>query len=216
MDYGLLDKLACKYGADKNSGYHGYTRYYEFYFNDKKNNVKKVLELGVDRGNSLRMWNDYFCNATIYGIDINPRCKKIENNKINVSIGNCNDLTFIDGFFNTYGGDFDLIIDDGSHNVKDQIAFFNKAFTYVKSKGIFVIEDVFTSYIERYGGKTPNSCIEFFKQRVDDVNCNGFQIKKKKSNRDLILKSQDFNFSDYAKNIESIHFYSGLIVVLKQ
>jgi SAM-dependent methyltransferase len=214
MNYGLLDTMALKYGADKCSRYHGYTRYYEFYLD--RNNVTKILELGVNKGNSLKMWHEYFPNAIIYGIDIDKKCKKLENDRTKIAIGDCNDSDFINAFFNNNGNNFDLIIDDGSHNVKDQISFFNKAFWHLKSKGIFVIEDVLTSYIDKYGGNKQDSCIEFFKRRIDDISCNGIQIKKKKSNRDIILKSKQKDFSDYEKHIESIHFYSGLIVILKQ
>jgi len=73
-----LDLLALKYGTDKASDFHNYTEFYDKYFNLDRGNIKNVLEIGVFRGNSLRMWKDYFFNAIIYGIDIDKNCNFTE------------------------------------------------------------------------------------------------------------------------------------------
>jgi len=219
MDYGLLDKLALQYGTDKASSKHGYTRYYEHYFGSIKNDVKKILELGVYYGSSLKMWKNYFLNATIYGIDINPDCSRYEEERIKISIGDFNNKEFILSFIENSGAGFDIVIDDASHINKDQIAAFKLIFPYVKSKGIYVIEDATTSYFKNYGGglRNPDTAIEFFKNAIDDVFLSGFTSNRRLyANRDYSLASTGKKFSELEKIIESIHFYSGLIVVFKQ
>lgn len=220
MNYGLLDKLAIQYGTDKRSSRHGYTRYYEFYFSAIRNDVKKVLELGIARGSSLKMWRDYFPNAIIYGIDINLECSQYKDDRIEITIGNFNDPLFIPSFIQKYGENFDLIIDDASHIYKDQINAFTLLFQYIKPKGIYVIEDTNTSYWKNWGGgyKHQNTSIEFFKDRIDDVCLSGLRKNRKRcyANRDFLLASKLREFTEYERLIESIHFYSGLIILFKQ
>lgn len=218
MQYGLLDKIALQYGTDKNSLGHGYTKYYEFYFNSIRHDVKKVLELGVFRGASLKMWKDYFPNAIIHGIDINPKCFAYKDERIEITIGDINDPVMITSFIEKYGRDFDLIIDDASHINKEQIGAFTLLFQYLKNKGIYIIEDTNTSYFTEYGGgyKLPNTAIESFKDKVDDVYLRGLRVRKSWSNRDVLLKSGMGKFTELERSIESIHFYSGLIILLKQ
>ena len=64
-----LDKLAEKYKTDK-YGKHHYTKVYYDLFKDRQRSVKKVIEMGIAEGASLRMWRDFFPNAQIYGADI--------------------------------------------------------------------------------------------------------------------------------------------------
>ena len=67
-----LDKLEVKYGADK-WGKHHYTPVYYEMFKDRRDSVKKVVEIGTGEGASIAMWNDFFPNAQIYGADIDPK-----------------------------------------------------------------------------------------------------------------------------------------------
>ena len=76
-----LNALAQKYGTDKTNKDHSYKGVtyldiYHRYMSSKRLEVKTFIEIGVKNGASLRMWKDYFPNATIYGIDIDPRCKQ--------------------------------------------------------------------------------------------------------------------------------------------
>ena len=60
--------------TDKNT-LHSYLDLYENLFADKKESAKHILEIGIANGGSIKLWKDYFTNATIHGIDI------INNNK---------------------------------------------------------------------------------------------------------------------------------------
>lgn len=61
-----LDVFAIKYGTDKSSLQHNYTDIYYRFLNVDRPNIKNVLEIGVYQGNSLRMWRDFFQNASEY------------------------------------------------------------------------------------------------------------------------------------------------------
>jgi hypothetical protein len=89
--------------------------------------------------------------AEIYGIDLgdftdvnDDRIKTmIVNQEIRTKNSEWNGLTeMIDNF----GGDFDIIIDDGGHSMEQQQVSLGFLFKFLKPGGIFVIEDLETSY----------------------------------------------------------------------
>ena len=121
-----LDKIAQEENTDKSSKYHNYADKYDFYFNKIKNDKINVLEIGILIGSSLKMWNRYFSNATINAIDINPNCKNFETDKIKIFIGDQSNVNFLDKNFKDQ--EFDIIIDDGSHIPRHQIASFEYLF----------------------------------------------------------------------------------------
>jgi hypothetical protein len=211
--YGNIDQIAIKFGSDKSSLHHGYTKYYDYYFSNICNNVKNVLEIGVFNGSSVKMWEEYFKNATIHGLDINPQCKKIENNRTKIHIGDQSDISFLKNICNEEK--YDIIIDDGSHLSEHQIKTFEFLFDYVIDGGIYIIEDTKTSYHKKWTNN--ESCINFFKKKIDDIGMNGKKDGKNIcSNRDRLIKKYNNDLSKYEKEIESIHFYSGLIFIFKQ
>jgi len=151
---------------------HTYIDEYEKLLDQYREN-STVLEIGICQGESLKMWNEYFINSEVYGIDITDYYIKdlINENKYNIIIGDAssndilnqlNDLTF------------DVIIDDGSHLINDQINSFNILKNRMNSKGIYIIEDVnnLNSTIERYKELHNNIDIidnRHIKNRSDDV-----------------------------------------------
>jgi|TARA_Y100001951_G_C11291463_1_gene272465 hypothetical protein len=158
-----LESIASKYNVDKLEL--GYLRHYEDRFEPIRNEVTKVLEIGVETGCSHRMWLEYFPNATIYGIDIfvygvdefnklqegNPNLDRSVTFKGDQS--NTDDLS---NFLSQYGSDFDIIIDDGGHTMKQQQTSMRELFSKVKSGGFYVVEDLHTcsgEWNELYGCK---------------------------------------------------------------
>ena len=96
------------------------------------------MEIGVCQGHSLKMWRDFFPNARIIGIDINPPVLDIEGCEFYICDQN-NPETI-----NTVLKDieFDIIIDDGSHVLEHQITSFKTLFDKVKKDGLYIIEDI--------------------------------------------------------------------------
>src|SRR5689334_8948805 len=89
----------------------------------------RFLEIGVSHGGSLQIWRKYLgANATIFGIDIDPRCAVVDDApSINVRIGSQTDASLLRSVVAEMGG-VDAIVDDGSHYVSHQRASFELLF----------------------------------------------------------------------------------------
>lgn len=145
-----LQELGLKHRTDKSVHTFDKMTYldiYEKYFSGIRESVKTFVEFGVLEGNSLRMWSEYFPNATIHGVDIDPRCKANESDRIKVHIGNQNDQNFLNALKNELG-QVDIILDDGSHITRHQIKTFDTLYDLVNYNGFYVIEDLRNSYEE--------------------------------------------------------------------
>ena len=171
-----LNEIYSKYQSPEGHGdkgtAHTYIDEYEKLLDGYREN-STVLEIGICEGESLKMWNEYFINSKVYGIDITDQYIKdlIKENKYNIIIGNACSEEIIVQLNNLT---FDVIIDDGSHLIDDQINSFNILKNRMNSKGIYIIEDVnnLDLTIERY--KELHNNIEIIdnrhiKNRSDDV-----------------------------------------------
>jgi hypothetical protein len=101
--------------------------------------VKRVLEIGVDHGGSLQLLARLFPAAKIVGLDINPACKEYEENRISVTIGDQCDINLLESL-----GEFDVVIDDGSHDLQHQSTSFRTL--WPKTKMVYLIEDCHSGY----------------------------------------------------------------------
>ena len=134
-----LEELGARYVPTKRI--HNYLPYYWLHFQDIRFDVKNVLEIGVQSDHSIRMWEEFFPNATIYGLDIDPNCKQFEGGRRRILIGDQGDREFLDRVIRDADGAFDIVIDDGSHYVDDQLTTFEVVFPAMSDHGIYVIED---------------------------------------------------------------------------
>ena len=146
-----LCELAEKHHTDKGP-YHGYTPVYHELLNGRRESTRRVLEVGIGYagrghtpfwpfGASLKMWEEYFPGAVIYGVDIAPEVM-INQGRIHSSLCDQSRASSLIDTAERLGGDFDLIVDDGSHELEHQILTVNILLRYLKPNGIFVIEDV--------------------------------------------------------------------------
>lgn len=148
-----LEFLARKYGTDKNSlpGNNGYIPLYLEYFNRlgfDRGNIKKVLEIGTNKGASLRTWAEYFINAEIYGVDVTRQYEipeLLNHDRIHTLIINPNQSILQDiNFKNLNLEPLDLIILDTGHDQYEDQRYLVDLFPLLKKNGLFVIEDVIT------------------------------------------------------------------------
>lgn len=135
-----LTELAIKYGTDK-WGKHHYTPVYYDLFKNKREAVKKVLEIGSAEGAGVRMFRDFFPNATIYGAEI-ENWRLFTEERIQIIECDQTSLTDIHNLLEITGVDIDLVVDDGSHKPQDQLFTFLRIFPALKEGAIYVIEDV--------------------------------------------------------------------------
>ncbi len=107
----------------------------------------RLLEIGVFQGGSLELWRSHFGQrATIFGIDIDPACAARCDAPNQVRIGSQSDPAFLRATVAEMGG-VDLVIDDGSHIGRDQRASFAALWPLLNDGGLYVIEDLLTSYL---------------------------------------------------------------------
>lgn len=136
-----LTNLAVKYGTDKWSNKHHYTPVYHELFKDRRNEIKKVLEIGVAEGAGMFMFRDYFPNATIYGAEI-EESRIFREDRIEVI--KCDQSKHEDLYklLEKIGDDVDIIFDDGSHKPSDQIFTCDYLLQVMPKNTIYIIEDV--------------------------------------------------------------------------
>ena len=135
----LLSQLGEKYGPTKRR--HNYLPWYWRHFQDVREQVRTVVEVGVQTDRSLRMWEEFFPNAIILGVDIEPSCRQYEGGRRRILIGDQSDPVFLQKIVDEAGGVIDIVIDDGSHIVEHQLKTFDFLFPRLSTHGIYVVED---------------------------------------------------------------------------
>lgn len=164
-----------------------------------------VVEFGVKHGGSLQMWKHYFgpCSK-VYGIDINPQCKRVEEEQIEVFIGDQEDRTFLRSLITSIPR-IDVLIDDGGHSMKQQIATFEELFDRIEPNGVYICEDLHTSYWPKVGGgyKRHGTFIEYSKDFIDYVNA-------------WHSKNQRLQPNEFTRTAYSLHYYDSVLVVEKR
>lgn len=143
-----------KYGTDKCADRHNFIKFYQDLFSPIKDSVTHVLEIGILNARSHLMWQEYFTNAEIYGIDIND-CSRYDSTGIKTFIADQSNRSDLSRFIDRSPGPFDIIIDDGGHHMDQQQISLGFMFKYLKPGGIYIIEDLHTStpfYYNSYDG----------------------------------------------------------------
>ena len=140
--------LANHYGSDKGTLFqpqHGYTKYYQRYFQSLRKRHLKILEIGIARGSSLKTWASYFTQAKIDGIDINRNCRSLcqEFENVSILIGDAASFDFGDRVY-------DIVIDDGSHLAGDIVDTWDNLQNHVHDETIYVIEDIHATADQNY------------------------------------------------------------------
>lgn len=155
---------------------HSYIEVYEQLLAPYRDTAKNILEIGLMSGESLRMWSDYF-TGTVYGMDcsITPVGGKADltqaiSEGYNIKIGDATNPECISEYFD--GVKFDVIIEDANHDIHQQYEIYNRFRGYLKTGGIYIIEDVqsienATTLADLTGGKIIDR--RHLKNRYDDI-----------------------------------------------
>ncbi|MEV1156044.1 class I SAM-dependent methyltransferase [Micromonospora chokoriensis] len=173
-----LGRLSLAYGSDKWASFHWYTAHYEEQFARYRDLPVRVLEIGIGGfdgelgGGSLQMWKRYFHRGLIYGLDLFDK-SALNRPRLTALIGDQGDAGALRAIAERYGP-FDIVIDDGSHDNAHVRISFETLFPYVRSGGVYVIEDMQTAYIPRFGGSAgsvagPDTSIGLLKGLLDDI-----------------------------------------------
>ncbi len=152
-----LNDIGVKYGADKSSIFHNYLDFYQEQLPDR-DFAGRLLEIGVMDGLSMKMWREYYPKAEIVGIDIKDMDHMHNNDwqvPMSVKLIRCDGT---DPEQVKKLGNFDIILDDGSHYwLEQQKSFEILYYNQLNAGGTYIIEDLWTSHIDYYANAKINT-----------------------------------------------------------
>ena len=169
-------------GQEKIIKTHNYTILYEKYFKKIRNREIKILEIGSHEGRGLASLYYYFPNSKLCGANINPFQMRFRSKRITELFVDVSSYKILTSLSHYLKEEQDIIIDDASHNLRDILITFSIFFQKLKSKGIYVIEDMnqFEVYKELNPYQNELTVIEILKKIqkseefnssfIDDVN----------------------------------------------
>ena len=180
-----------EYGSLKNK----FTfRAYDELFGRFRGHRPVILEIGVRGGGGTELFYKYFGDeCEVFGVDIEERVKRIQKKypQTPIFIGDQADPEFMKHVAESIGKPIDIVLDDGGHFMHQQIRSFEAIFPFVRNGGVYVIEDVQTSYNDQFNNHTTPTLVEYMKEKADGV----------------ILGNPE--------NIQSIQFYKDMVAVQK-
>ena len=187
-----------KINKNKKIKAHNYSQYYEKYLDNYKNKKNIILELGSFYGNASAAFYFYFKDSKIYGGDINPDMFKYNSKRISSFFVNSGSEDSIKKNEILKNNNFDIIVEDASHMLKDQIISLFLLFPKMNSGGIIFIEE-----------------LDFPQKKADmRINQQGPDLKdilnKIKNNDDFnSIYIEDYYKEYFIKNYESIEIFKG-------
>ena len=185
---------------DKKITAHGYSKIYEKYLKENKEKNLNIIELGSFYGNASAAFYFYFKNSQIYSADINPDMYLYKSKRLKNFFTDTSSKDSIEKNILTRNIQFDLIIEDASHMLKDQIISLFVLFKSLKSGGIFIVEEI------------------DFPEKKEDMRT-GQEFPDLKTILKKIINKEDFNSkyinkdekNYFLENFDTIKFYNGNI-----
>ena len=177
---------------------HKYSSFYHENLKEIKDKELNILEIGTAKGDGLASFYFYFPKSKIIGVDNNPfrmryKSKRIRNIYVDIS-----SKTILENLSKHINQKFDLIIDDCSHRLIDQIFCFSENFENLKEGGIYIVEDLnFPEMHEMYNPTNEDLDLKTILQQIS----RGKRISSKFIDKNKIEYIE--------KNIKNIKFYSG-------
>lgn len=133
--------LACDPETTDKNTLHSYLPAYQVLFGPLRDAARHVLEIGIHRGGSIRMWHDFFPNALITGVDVDARASANvpDSPRVRVVIGDAYSDAALQALSSCA---YDILIDDGPHTLESQCYFAREYARFLAPGGVLVIEDV--------------------------------------------------------------------------
>jgi hypothetical protein len=182
-----LEQIVNNSKTDKNTT-HSYLQLYQKLLISKKETAKNVLEVGIGdfgekNGGSIKLWRDFFTNATIYGLDILPIDRVMDellndDRVILYTSSNAYDNEFFTTHFLNKNIKCDFMLDDGPHTLESMKQFIKLYSQIMTDDGILIIEDVQSlDWIYTLKNEVPENLKQFIKvydlrknkNRYDDI-----------------------------------------------
>lgn len=174
---------------------------YERYLSRFVGSDVRVLEIGVFRGGGIDLLADYLGPAArLVGFDIDPAARDLTDPRFPVVIGDQADPADLARVHEQHGP-FDVIIDDGGHTVNQQITSAEVLFPLLKDDGVYLIEDVHTSYWDEYQDAGDVTLLDWARDRLDDLNAYHF--------------SEQEQLTTWQLHMRALHVYDSVVVIEK-
>jgi demethylmacrocin O-methyltransferase len=205
-----LTQLAGEFGSDK-WGIHRYTPHYERHFAHVRDREMLVIELGIggyaednEGGASLRMWKWFFARAQVVGVDIQDK-SFVDEHRITSYRGSQTNRELMRRIVRRFG-EPTIVIDDGSHRSSHVIKSFEVLFPMLADGGLYVIEDLQTSYWPAWGGSLdpndPDTSMAMVKRLLDGLN-----------HEEFLDESYAPSYTDL--HVVAVHCYHNLVIIEK-
>ena len=186
--------------------WHHYFDVYHRHFGAFRGRAPVVVEIGVFHGGSLEMWRHYFGpGARIVGIDRDLRCRDFQHDGIEVLIGDQADRAFL-AEVRRRVPHIDILIDDGGHTMEQQIVTFEELYPHRQPNGVYLCEDVHSSYLAPFGGGygKEGTFIQYTKALVDRLHAW------------YSTEPERFAVDEFTRSPYALHFYDRIVVVEKR
>jgi hypothetical protein len=207
---GDLERLFYEHKGRIAHKWHHYLEIYDHHFarfREPRAYPVRILELGVSRGGSLQIWRKYFgSEAKIVGVDIDPACLDRVDPDTPAVIGDQSDPAVLASALAQLGDGVDIVIDDGSHLGRHQIASFEFLYPRLSVDGLYACEDLQCCYSSEFEGgyRKEGTFIEYAKSLIDRLHAWYFEGNLKDSSM------------EFAQTTFGIFTYVGLIVIEKR
>lgn len=176
---------------------------YEAHLRRFQNRRPTMLEIGVFHGGSLDLWQRYFGAGTrIVGIDIATRAEIFDapERQIHVRIGDQSDPSFLASVAEEFGP-FDIVLDDGSHVPRHQMASLDALWPHVRPGGVYLVEDLCASYWPEYEGAADGAeFMAFTRSLVDEVNA-------------FNSRFEELSPSSWTREVTGVHVYDSIVAI---
>ena len=206
-----LDNIFINFNTDKGTSViwngkkintHGYSIYYEKYLQEFKDKKINILEIGSHEGRAIASFYYYFPNSNLYGANNNPFQIKFNSKRIQSIFVDVSSIKILTNLSEHYNFDFDFIIDDASHNLRDILITLSIFFKKLKKGGVYIIEDIsqldHVPELNQYNDKlTPKKILE--------------KINDKEDFNSQFISDKDKNY--LVQNIKKTFFEKGKFII---
>lgn len=200
--YHILQKRKFNLDTDKQLQY---LDVYHRYMNKFREEESVICEIGVFHGDSLKIWKEYFgSKCKIIGIDIAGDCLRFKEENVEIEIGSQSSPYFWNYIKEKYPK-IDVLIDDGGHTMNQQILTWLEMFPHLSDGGIYICEDICTSYMYGYQDDCcrEKNFVEFAQEIVNAKEAAYWKPVATYNER-------------VARDVEAVHFYHGMVVFEKR
>ncbi len=211
----MLFELGQKHGTDKARHVflgESYLHIYERYLGPLRTATSlHLLEIGVRGGHSLRMWKEYFPNAQVYGLDIDPDCGRHAESRIEIVTASQNDASALQALAERAGG-FDIVVDDASHINHLTCASLEILFPHLNPGGFYIIEDLGMSWVD-YAKFADDP--HFMEGALKTNLAHGIPIDHHREDLEAAFRRVLYDMDINRGDVEFLHFWSKLAILRK-